>query len=147
LDKNRDAIGALRKTPSFEGLDALSLKAIAKAAIQRSFDKGSVVFLEGEPATGLYIVRDGWLKSFKISLKGREQVVRFVGPGDAFNEIGALAGGVNQANVEALEPANGWIIPSKALHSVADEGLIRIDRQELQILDRKGLEAKAHLSG
>jgi CRP-like cAMP-binding protein len=36
---------------------------------------------------------------------------------------------------------------NRALHSLADEGFIKIERHQIQILDRKGLERKALLDG
>lgn len=118
---DQEAIKVLTGVPSFEGFDEPTLKAISQAAVQRKYDADQVVFLEGEPCTGLYIVQQGWLKSVKISPTGREQVIRFVGPGDVFNEIGLLAGGINQVTVEALEPAILWIVQREALLKLIDE--------------------------
>ena len=225
-DNLHRAVAALSAIPSFAGLDANTLEAIARAAVRRSFDAGQIVFLEGEPCAGLYVVQEGWLKALKISMTGREQVIRFVGPGEGFNEIGVFAGGLNQATVEALEPAKVWIVHrdpllrlmdehppvariitqnlakrvlhlmtlvedlslrtvvarlarvllehssdevlsrrpwstqtemaarlgtapdvlNRALRGLAEEGLIQIERQQIQILDREGLETKAMLS-
>jgi CRP/FNR family transcriptional regulator len=84
----------LSSIPAFEGLDAETLGLIATSAIRREYEAGQVVFLEGEPCAGLYFIEQGWLKSVKISPSGREQVIRFAGPGEVFNEIGVFAGGV-----------------------------------------------------
>lgn len=101
----------LASLPYFQGVSEAALSELARVAIRRKFEAGQVVFIEGEPCAGLYVVQEGWLKSVKISPKGREQVIRFVGPGDSFNEIGVFAGGLNQVTVEALEPATVWILP------------------------------------
>lgn len=105
-----NAARVLATIPSFAGLDAASLEALAQIAIRRDYAAGQVVFLEGEPCTGLYVVQVGWLRSVKISPTGREQVIRIVGPGESFNEVGVFAGGVNHVTVEALEPARLWIL-------------------------------------
>jgi CRP/FNR family transcriptional regulator len=150
-------------------------------------------------------------------------VIRFIGPGEVFNEIGVLAEEKNLVTVQALEPSTVWVIQrgallrlmetypqlgrliaqnlakrvyhlmdliedlslrtvegrlarllleqsnegnfnrqrwvtqaeiaaqigsvpaviSRILHSLADEGLIRIERHQIHILNRQGLEAKA----
>jgi CRP-like cAMP-binding protein len=41
----------------------------------------------------------------KRSLDGREQILRFVSPGEIFNEIGVFANRPNPATVVALEAA------------------------------------------
>lgn len=105
----------LAKITYFADLEPPVLQKLSSAAIQRKYDAGQVVFMEGEPCSGLYVVQDGWLKSVMIAASGREQVIRVVGPGDVFNELGVLAGGLNQITVQALEPATLWIIPQNVL--------------------------------
>jgi CRP/FNR family transcriptional regulator len=111
--KSSKAIEVLSSIPYFAKLDVHTLESISHAALRRTFDAGQVVFLEGEPNSGLYTVQEGWLRAVKISQAGREQVIRFVGPGEMFNEIGVFAGGLNQVTVEALEPSVVWIIRGK----------------------------------
>lgn len=77
--------------------------------------------MEGEPCVGLYIVKSGWLRAVRISSTGREQVIRFVGPEEAFNEVGVLTGGTNVISVEALEPAKVLIVQRKVLLSLVDK--------------------------
>ncbi len=108
------------RVPSFAGLDAATLELVASHALPRTYEAGQVVFLEGEPSAGLYIVQEGWLKSVKMSPNGRQQVIRFVGPGEVFNDIGVFAGGPNQVTVEALEAARLWIIPREMLLELID---------------------------
>ena len=115
-----EAIKILTKIPAFAGLDRETLQAIAGITVRRSYHAGQVVFLEGEPCAGLYVVEDGWLKSVKISTSGREQVIRFVGPGEVFNELGAFAGGPNRVTVEALEDATVWILDGESLMRLTD---------------------------
>ncbi len=113
--QQNQAIKFLSGVPSFAGLDQPTLEALAQVAILRSYAEDEIIFLEGEPCAGLYIVQEGWLKSVKISSSGREQIIRFVGPGETFNETGVFAGGNNLVTVETLEPAKIWIIQRKTL--------------------------------
>ncbi len=118
---DRSAIESFSKVPAFAEVDFASLKALASVAISRKFASGEVIFIEGEPCAGLYIVKSGWLKSIKISPNGREQIIRVVGPGEVFNDIGVFANGDNLITVEALEAAETWIIPRQALLHMIDE--------------------------
>ena len=94
---------------------------MARAAVRREYDANQIVFLEGEPCAGLYSLQEGWLKSVKISQAGREQVLRFVGPGEVFNEIGVLAGATNQATVVALEHSLLWTIQREAMRQLLED--------------------------
>jgi len=110
----------LSKISYFSELDLAALKYVCAATIHQTFETGQFPFMEGEPCIGLYIVESGWLRAVKISSTGREQVIRFVGPGDAFNEVGVLTGGVNVVTVEALEPSKLLIVQRKELLNLVD---------------------------
>jgi CRP/FNR family transcriptional regulator len=117
----------------FAELDAAIMAAVCRAAIRRQFDAGQVVFLEGEPCAGLYVVQEGWLKSVKMSPAGREQTLRVVGPGEVFNDLTVFVGSPNVVTIIALEPAIVWVIPREVMLRLLDEhpGLARMVVQNL----------------
>lgn len=119
--KRKDVIHLLSQIPYFTGLDAVTLEHIAMATIERTYEPGQFAFVEGEPCVGLYIVKNGWLRAVRISAAGREQVIRFVGPGEAFNEVGVLTGGTNVISVEALESAKVLIVQRNVLLNQLDK--------------------------
>lgn len=116
-----EVINLLSKICYFSELDATALNHIAAATIEQNYETGQFTFMEGEPCVGLYIVKSGWLRAVRISTTGREQVIRFVGPGEAFNEVGVLTGGTNVISVEALEPAKLLIVQRKVLLGLVDK--------------------------
>jgi len=117
----KEVINLLSKISYFSDLGTTALDLVSAATIQQSYEAGQYTFLEGEPCIGLYIVKSGWLRAVKISSVGREQVIRFVGPGEVFNEVGVLTGGVNVVSVEALEPAKVFIVQREVLLSLVDK--------------------------
>lgn len=94
----------LRAVPYFADLDQSTLEDIRRAALSRSYGRGDVVFLEGEPCLGMYVIHSGRVRIFKTSPEGREQVLAVFGPGQSFNEVPVFDGGPNPASAEALEP-------------------------------------------
>jgi CRP-like cAMP-binding protein len=106
---------ALRAVPYFAELPPELLKPVAQTAIRRRYDPGQLVILEGEPAFGLYIVQEGWLKAVKIALDGREQTLQFLGPGEIFNAVSVFTDALNPATVSALEPSTLWVVPRDAM--------------------------------
>ncbi|MCB9099781.1 MAG: Crp/Fnr family transcriptional regulator [Anaerolineales bacterium] len=115
-------VDTLAVVPYFEGLDATTLATISEATIHRDYDAGQLVFLEGETCAGLYIVQEGWLKAVKLAPTGREQVLRYLGPGDTFSEISVLTVVPNNlATVIALEPSSILMVPRKMMLQLLDD--------------------------
>jgi CRP-like cAMP-binding protein len=63
---------------------------MAWGARRCEYQANEMVVLEGEAQPGLYYLEYGWLKVVKISPAGREQTLRFLEPGETFNEIGVF---------------------------------------------------------
>lgn len=71
--------------------------------------------MEGELAEGLYVLESGWVRVVKTSEQGREQVLQFVGPGEAFNTVVIFTRGLSPATAVALEPSAVWLIPRETI--------------------------------
>lgn len=119
--------------PYFKGLDAGTLDAISHLAARRLYEPGQIILLEGEPAGGLYLIQEGWLKVSKISLDGREQILQFLGSGEVFNAIGVFTNTPNPATVTALESSTVWLIPRGKMLDLLEEypTLARVVIQDL----------------
>jgi len=120
-DATHTAAQVLSALPYFAELDPATLKTVAQAAVRRDYETGQVVFWEGEPCAGLYVVQDGWLKMVKLSSDGREQVLRIVSAGETFNEVGVFTTAPNPVTVVALEPSTVWIIRRKVMLRLLDQ--------------------------
>jgi CRP-like cAMP-binding protein len=105
----------LRAQPYFSLLDEEALAYLAAQLVERHHAKGEMVFLEGEPCQGLYLVREGRVRIYKLSPEGREQVLSYCGPGQSFNEVAVFDGGPNPANVIAATPCVLWVVPRPVL--------------------------------
>ena len=68
----------------------------------RTFDRGTTIFLQGEPAENVYIVLDGWVKLFRISQSGAEAVVAVFTKGQSFGEAAAFQNEVYPVAAEAV---------------------------------------------
>jgi len=81
----------------------------------RSFDRGATIFLQGEKATAIYIVAEGWVKLYRIAPNGAEAVVGVFTKGRSFGEAVAFR--------HATYPV--------AAEAVTDCSLIRIEADSL----------------
>lgn len=119
--RSESFIRRLRAIPFFSGLDDEVIRELARGAIWREYAAGEVVFLEGEPSSGLYHLQSGWLKIIKMSPDGREQVLQLLEPGETFQAIGIFAGRSNPATAIALEPAAVWILRRETVMALLEK--------------------------
>ncbi len=111
----------LKRLQAFEflrGLDEETLAKMAKHSTWKVFAADTVIVWEGDTESNLYYLQYGSLKVLKSSGDGREQVLRFIGAGEIFNEVGVLANRPNPATAVALEESGIWLIPRKLLEEV-----------------------------
>ncbi len=78
---------------------------VAAVTVERHYERGDIIILEGDRGGALHFVRSGLVKVFKSSPEGKEQVLRLIEAGRTFNDVPALDGGPNPASVAALEPS------------------------------------------
>ncbi len=107
---------ALRQVPLFAGLSREDLACVAVVTVERHYDRGDIILLEGTPGGALHYVRSGLIKVFKTSPEGKEQVLRLIAPGHTFNDVPALDGGPNPASAAAMEPSVVYVIGRAELH-------------------------------
>ena len=98
--KIRTAI--LRKTALFADLDENELTYIVDRIVSRKFRAGEMVFSEGDPCPGLWVIESGKVKIFKSAASGREQVLTFEGPGGSVAELPVFDGGNYPASAVAV---------------------------------------------
>lgn len=96
---------ALRQISLFAALAPDDLVYVAAVTVEREYDRGDIIILEGDRGSALYFVRSGLIKVFKTSPEGKEQVLRLIEAGRTFNDVPALDGGPNPASAAALEPS------------------------------------------
>ena len=108
----------LSTLPYFAGLAPPVLAAVVDLAVWQEPVAGSVVFLEGDLNAGLYLLHRGWIKVVKLSVDGREQVLRYFGPGESFHEIGIFLARPNPATAIALETCGLWLLRRDLLQPV-----------------------------
>ena len=94
---------SLAAVPLFSGLSPEEVRLLAARFVRRHFSAGELLFSEGDPCRGLYIIDSGTLRIFKSSASGREQVLAVEGPGSSVAELPVFDGGPYPASVSAVE--------------------------------------------
>lgn len=93
----------LKGTPLFAALGDSELDSLADRSGIHSFETGEILFTEGEPCRGFYVVVSGRVRIFKTSVNGREQVLTVEGPGASIAELPVFDGGNYPASASAVE--------------------------------------------
>ncbi len=86
----------------FKGLPENQLKEIEQIAINKRFNKGEVIFSEGDDGIGFFLVASGQIKIFKVSSEGKEQILHIFGSGEPFGEVPVFSGQQFPASAEAI---------------------------------------------
>ncbi|WP_321495145.1 Crp/Fnr family transcriptional regulator [uncultured Desulfobacter sp.] len=104
----------LHTIPLFSGLTPDQQNTLLSLSRELTVDKGELIFQEGDPGNGFYIVAQGKIKVFKISFEGKEQILHIYGPGHIFGEVPVFQGTSFPASAMALEPSKILFLPRDA---------------------------------
>ena len=118
--KFEERIKTLRGNQYFDELPDNLLKEISEHMNLREYPRGDVLFWEGDPANGMYIMEHGSAKIFRTSPQGRQYIVRILQEHDTFAEVPAFDGGMHPVNVEALETCRVWEIDGETLRELVN---------------------------
>jgi CRP/FNR family transcriptional regulator len=108
----------LAKVPIFAGLNETELGFLVQRALARHFSAGELIFGEGEPCSGMYVVESGHVRIFKSSPGGREQVLSIDGPGSSIAELPVFDGGNYPASTIAVDDAILLFISKQDFHAL-----------------------------
>jgi CRP-like cAMP-binding protein len=75
---------------------------VLEAARDRAYDRGETIFLQGERASAIYIVAEGWVKLYRIAPNGSEAVVGVFTKGASFGEAVAFRHDIYPVAAEAV---------------------------------------------
>ncbi|MCP5100779.1 MAG: Crp/Fnr family transcriptional regulator [Chloroflexi bacterium] len=120
----------------FTGLDNDTMKALTQEAVWREYAAGEVITLEGGSLSGFYFLQYGWVKVLKVSANGREQILRFLEPGETFYEVAIFSDQPNPVTAVALEKAGLWLIQRDVVMRLLRERPFFAERVLANMADR-----------
>lgn len=130
------------------------------SGLSRMHARGTVLFSEGQPSRGVYVVRSGSAKLSISSEQGRVVILRVALPGDLLGVSAVLSGTPYEATAETLEPcridfiARDEFIPlhdtskdvsDEVLHALKQELTELLERTRLLLLSETAAEKLARL--
>lgn len=100
-----------REFPIFAELDEASRQSLQSRGITRRYQKGEALFDEGDACRGLFLIRSGAVKIYKLSESGREQILAILRAGDSVAELPLFDRAPYPASAAALEESVVLFIP------------------------------------
>ncbi len=100
----------LMNVPIFADLEEETLTKISLLGKKKIYEKDSVILLEHEAGTALFVIVHGKVKVSRVSDDGKEVILSILGDSDFFGEMAILDGLNRSANVTAIETSEIFLI-------------------------------------
>ena len=107
--------------PIFADLGLGELARLHEVIVSRTYPKGALIVAQGDAGGSLHIVRTGRVKINRISPQGKEQILRFLEPGDIFGELSLFSEEPLPFNAEALAPTSICTIQKEHVENILRE--------------------------
>lgn len=111
----------LRKSDIFEGLSDDELAAIARIACEETYPAGAQIFAENEPATKLYLVREGRVAILIEIGRGQQTVIDTVMVNGSFGWSALVPPYILTGTAKAMERTRVVTIPSGVLRELCKQ--------------------------
>jgi CRP/FNR family transcriptional regulator len=110
----------LRQTTIFRRLSVDDRQRLAAVASVRAYDRGALLFSEGDASDQLYTVVSGRVKVFKTTARGTDVILEIFGPGDPVGAVAVYESRPYPASAVALEPTTCLLISRQAFFSLLE---------------------------
>ncbi|APF20932.1 putative transcriptional regulator, Crp/Fnr family [Caldithrix abyssi DSM 13497] len=100
--EKEDILSVLKRIPLFQDLSKKELRQLERILHQRTYREGEVVFNEGDPGVGMYIIEEG---EVRITLGRDQRVLAVLSKGDFFGEMALLLEAPRTASAIASKPS------------------------------------------
>lgn len=108
----------IAQIPLFQGLSVPEVQALFQRAVKRRFESGEMLFWEGEPCAGIFLIVEGSVKIFKTAPSGREMMLALETSPASVAELPLFDGGPYPASAQAVERVLSYFINKSDFHSV-----------------------------
>lgn len=88
-NKENDKSFILRNIPMLSELNKFEMKKIESIMHERTYEENEIIFYEGEPGVGMFIVKEGEILLFREKSE-KEEVIDVIKVGEFFGELALL---------------------------------------------------------
>lgn len=105
----------LRRVPLFQGLTDRQLERLLDQALVRRWPRGSVLFVQGDPADRMFVVLEGWIRLVRTTREGQEVTIHIFGRGESLAEAAVFQMGSYPVTGLVVEETRLLTIPAESL--------------------------------
>lgn len=117
----------LQALPLFEAVAAETAERFSAAAQVRKHPKGSVLFLQDDPADYFYVILSGWVKLFRHTSEGDEAVIDMLTENSVFGETSIIEDGHHSFGAVVTDAAELISLPTSLLKtSIEDDNKLAL---------------------
>ncbi len=109
-----------QSSPFFRRLSEVDLERLASIAVAKTYEKGEIVFSEGDEPAYLHTIASGRVKMIKRIRSGKEVILEIMGPGDPLGAVVAYEARPYPATAVALERTKGLLLPRSELFAMLE---------------------------
>ena len=113
---------ALDRAALFKGLSAEALNELRHLATPFALGAGDVLFRQGDPPNGLFVVERGLLEIAARIPGDEDGQVSQIAPGEVVGEFALLYPGPRSARISAVEDSAGLFLPARSFIAQLEEG-------------------------
>lgn len=103
----------LRNLPLFSELSTQQSERIISISKIINYKKNAIIFMEGDPYKGFYILLNGSVKIYKISFEGKESILHLIKPSESFGDVPLFEGGNYPVNAQVITDSILIFVPHK----------------------------------
>jgi CRP/FNR family cyclic AMP-dependent transcriptional regulator len=103
MPSGEETAALLARTEVFGDLSERELREVAQVAVPRSWERGEVIFREGDPGNTCYLIRSGAVILTREHQDGRMIALAELRAGGMFGELAIFRGETRSATAEAIE--------------------------------------------
>src|SRR4029453_4902353 len=111
----------LVSSPLFADLDNATIALIVASFTEEVWPAGHIVIEEHAPGDTLYIIIDGQVQISRTFQNGEQQVIRQMGPGEFFGEMGLLEDKPRSARVSTLTPTTFLAVTRQRFNTLIEQ--------------------------
>jgi CRP/FNR family transcriptional regulator len=112
----------LKDFPLFECVEQQVFSQVClKAAAKKYYQRGDVLFHQGDPTDSLFLIKEGSFKLVRVNEEGKEVILQVAGKGEVLGEAALFRKGTQPASAIALETARVCSLSRQSLEQIIRE--------------------------
>jgi CRP-like cAMP-binding protein len=116
----RPTSAVIAQIPLFKRVDAADRDRLIPLSWIREYQRGDVVFHEGDPSDTFFIVLTGRVKVFKHGPDGHDIILEMFGPGGPLGAVATYESRPYPASAAPVEPSSCLLIPRDAFFGLLE---------------------------